>query len=164
MKTRLTLFCILTLTLLALLGCAPAENIPEPTPTLAPPVEITPEVTPPASGDGLAITAVELAGEAGVERIDYRGNCPVSFQFEGTVYSQGAGEFTYQLRADSNDPNFEFVLPDSQTVNNPTADEHELQVIDSLEIDASVDGWVYLYISEPMEFSSNNVDLVVVCE
>ncbi|MBN2499706.1 MAG: hypothetical protein JXB38_03000 [Anaerolineales bacterium] len=151
MKSRPILFCILILTLLALLGCAP-------------PAESTPEVTPQTNGDGLTITAVELADEAGAERIDYRGNCPISFQFDGTIHSQGAGDFSYQLRADSNDPDYEFALPNPQTVDNPTDGEYELQVIDSLEISASVDGWVYLYVSDPMEYSSNNVDLVVVCE
>ena len=164
MKTRFMLFCVLLLTVLALPGCASPENMPAPTPTTVSPVASTPEVTPPTNGTGLTITAIELVNVDGAERIDYRGHCPVSFRFDGTVYSQGAGQFTYQLRADSNDPNFEFALPDPQTVDNPTPGEHELQVTDSLEIDAAVDGWVYLYVSEPIEFSSNNVDLVVVCE
>jgi hypothetical protein len=150
MKIRPILFRILILTLLALPGCASAESAPE--------------VTPQTSGDGLTITVAELADEQSAERIDYRGDCPVSFQFEGVIFSQGTGDLTYQLRADSNDPNYEFDLPDPQTVDNPTDGEHELQVIDSLEISTSVDGWVYVYVSEPMEFSSNNVDLVVVCE
>ena len=152
MKTRPIHFLILILTLSTLLGCAPAESAPEPA------------ITAQSVEEGLTITAAELADDQGAERIDYRGNCPVSFQFEGAIYSQGAGDFTYQLRADSNDPEYEFMLPDPQKVTNPTGGKHELQVIDALEISASVDGWVYLYVSEPVEYSSNNVDLVVVCE
>ena len=53
MRTHPILFFILALTLFALLGCAPAESAPEPTPT---------PVTLPA-GDGLTITDAELSGD-----------------------------------------------------------------------------------------------------
>ena len=158
MKKHPALLFILTATMLAMMGCTSTENTPEPQP------QTNPSATPASAEGSLVITATELKAAMDAERIEYIGDCPVSLEFEGVINTQGKGDFSYQFRADANDPDYEFILPDAETINNPTEGEHQLQVTYSLEISESVDGWAFLYIFEPMEFSSNNIDLSINCQ
>jgi hypothetical protein len=99
-----------------------------------------------------------------VDQASYSGECPVRITFSGTIFSQGSGSYVYQLLAGTNTPGFEFFLPGSLTSLFMTGGTNRLDVSFSLDIEDSVDGWAYIYISQPNVFQSNTVNFSVDCD
>ncbi|MCK4959841.1 MAG: hypothetical protein KAT00_10580, partial [Planctomycetes bacterium] len=99
-----------------------------------------------------------------VDKSFYEGICPTTFTFTGTIFSQGAGSFVYELVADSSSSAFEFFLPAPQIASFTAGGENRLDVSYWLEILDSVDGRARLYISAPNTFRSDWVNFTAICE
>lgn len=113
--------------------------------------------TPTNGGGGDVITDLSMA----VDAASYSGTCPHMFTFSATFTILEAATLTYGLEAGSDTPGFEFNLPEPQTVAF-TAGPYTLSF--PLEFDASVEGWVRLHITSPVDETSNRVQFALTCE
>jgi hypothetical protein len=116
--------------------------------------------TPPDIGDGATVTSASLSANP----TSHSGECPVSISLPGTISSDGAGSFIYQLEAGTSTTGFTFSLPPAQKATYTTGGTHQLNVSYTLEITDSVDGWARLYISAPNTYRSAKVQFTVNCE
>jgi hypothetical protein len=116
--------------------------------------------TPTPLPEGSNVTDATLR----VDRSHYKGICPITFTFTGTIFSQGAGSFVYELVADSSSIAFEFFLPAPQIASFTAGGENRLDVSYWLEILDSVEGRARLYISAPNTFRSDWVNFTAICE
>ena len=116
--------------------------------------------TPPADGDGSTVTGASLSANPST----YSGECPVSVSFPGTIKSEGAGSYIFQLEAGTSSPGFTFSLPPAQKATFTTGGSQQLNVSYTLEITGSVEAWARLYISAPNTFRSDKVQFSVTCE
>jgi len=116
--------------------------------------------TPTPLPEGSNVTDATLR----VDKSFYEGICPITFTFTGTIFSQGAGSFVYELVADSSTGGFEFFLPAPQIASFTAGGENRLDVAYWLEIRDTVEGRARLYISAPNTFRSDWVSFTAICE
>jgi hypothetical protein len=114
--------------------------------------------TPTATQSGPAnVTNISMS----VEPASFTGACPYTFNFTGRFTLSQAATVTYKLEAGSNTPGFVFNLPPPQTVNYPAGN----QVLSyNLEFTQSVDGWIRLHITAPVDVTSNQANFVLTCQ
>jgi hypothetical protein len=114
--------------------------------------------TPTATQSGPAsVTNVSM----GVEPASFSGACPSTFTFTGRFNLNQAATVTYRFEAGSNTPGFTFSLPPEQSVAYPSGN----QVISvPLTFSGSVDGWVRLHITAPVDVTSNQASFVLTCQ
>lgn len=116
--------------------------------------------TPPEVGNGSTVTGASLSANPST----YSGECPATISFGGTINSEGAGSFVYQLEAGTSTPGFNFSLPPAQKAIFTTGGSHQLNVSYTLDIEDSVSAWARLYISAPNTYRSDIVEFSVNCE
>jgi len=116
--------------------------------------------TPPDVGDGSTVTSASLSADPST----YSGECPATISFGGTITSDGAGSYIYQLEAGTSTTGFTFSLPPAQKATFTTGGTHQLNVSYTLEISDSVSAWARLYISAPNTYRSAQVQFTVSCE
>jgi hypothetical protein len=116
--------------------------------------------TPPDIGEGSTVTSASLSANP----TSHSGECPVTISFPGTISSDGAGSFIYQLEAGTSTPGFNFSLPPAQKATFTTGGSHSLNVSYTLEITDSVEAWARLYISAPNTYRSGQVNFSVTCD
>ena len=116
--------------------------------------------TPPDIGDGSTVTGASLSANPST----HSGECPVTITFPGTIKSEGAGSFIYQLEAGTSSPGFTFSLPPAQKGTFTTGGSHQLNVSYTLDIADSVEAWARLYISAPNTYRSAKVQFTVSCD
>jgi hypothetical protein len=115
---------------------------------------------PPDIGDGSTVTGASLSADPST----YSGECPVTISFGGTIKSEGAGSFVYQLEVGTSTPGFTFSLPPAQKATFTAGGTHQLNVSYTLDIADSVSAWARLYISAPNTYRSDKVEFSVNCE
>ena len=116
--------------------------------------------TPPDIGDGSTVTGASLSANPST----YSGECPATISFGGTINSEGAGSFVYQLEAGTSSPGFTFSLPPAQKATFTAGGTHQSNVSYTLDIEDSVSAWARLYISAPNTYRSDKVEFSVNCE
>lgn len=121
--------------------------------------------TPPAGatatatseGSGSVISDLAFA----VGESSYTGPCPHTLIFTASFTVLQDTTITYVLEGGSNTPGFEFNLPGPFTSNFSAGTYSQgFQV----EISDSVDGWMRLHISQPLDLTSNQVSFNLTCE
>jgi hypothetical protein len=115
---------------------------------------------PPDIGAGSTVTSASLSASPS----SHSGECPVTISLPGTINSEGAGSYVYQLEAGSSTPGFAFSLPPAQKATFTTGGSHQLNVSYTLEITDSVEAWARLYISAPNIYRSSQVQFSVSCD
>lgn len=115
---------------------------------------------PPDVGNGSTVTAASLSANPS----SYSGECPATITLPGTITSQGAGSYVYQLEAGTSTTGFTFSLPPAQKATFTTGGSHSLNVSYTLEITDSVEAWARIYISAPNTFRSARVEFSVSCD
>lgn len=113
----------------------------------------TPTVTSSAPAN---VTNIAMA----VDPASYTGNCPYTFKFTGRFTLDQAATVTYRLEAGANTPGYTFTLPPEASVSYP-AGNHILSF--TLELSQSVDGWLRLHITSPVDVTSNQANFVLTC-
>ncbi len=116
--------------------------------------------TPPDIGDGSTVIGASLSANPST----YSGECPATISFGGTITSDGAGSYIYQLEAGTSTTGFTFSLPPAQKATFTAGGTHQLNVSYTLEISDSVSAWARLYISAPNTYRSAQVQFSVTCE
>jgi hypothetical protein len=116
--------------------------------------------TPPDIGDGSTVTGATLSANPST----YSGECPVSVSFPGTINSEGAGSYIFQLEAGTSSAGFTFSLPPAQKGTFTTGGSHQLNVSYTLDIADSVEAWARLYISAPNTYRSAKIQFTVSCD
>ncbi|MBN2146430.1 MAG: hypothetical protein JW726_03535 [Anaerolineales bacterium] len=112
----------------------------------------------PADGSGDdVITDLSIA----VDNAQYTGSCPHLFTFSATFTVLEAATLTYGLEAGADNPNFDFNLPEPQTA---AFSPGTYTLSFPLEFDSSVDGWVRLHITSPVDITSDKVQFALDCE
>ena len=116
-----------------------------PTPTTAPTSATT------------TITNLKMA----VDNASLTGACPQTFNFTATFDLATNALVTYQLEAGSSTPGVTFTLPFAQTVQ-LAAGKQTLTF--SLDFTSSLEAWVRLHISSPVNVTSNQANFTLVCQ
>jgi hypothetical protein len=121
-------------------------------------VTATPGATPTATTAGPAsVTNVSTS----VDASSYSGACPHTFNFTGKFTLNRASPVTFRFEAGSATPGVTFTLPGAQTVNYPAGE----QVVSiSLEFTQSLDGYVQLHITSPVDVTSNQATFSLTCQ
>jgi len=102
--------------------------------------------TPDVFWGNLKVMDVDLAAPLA----DYEGSCPMTLDLAGLIQTDGVGAFTYALEAESETPNFQFILPPEVIASNSTWGLQRLDVTFSLDIASSVEGWIHLHVVSRM--------------
>ena len=116
-----------------------------------------PSSTPTGGSGGDVVTDLSMD----VDNKRFTGACPHSFTFSASFTVLEAATLTYGLEAGSDTPGFEFVLPAPQTA---AFSPGTFTLSFPLEFNASVDGWVRLHITSPVDVASNKVQFVLTCQ
>lgn len=119
------------------------------------PVDAT--ATPTSSDSGSIITDLSFA----VGESSYTGPCPHTLIFTASFTVLQDTTITYQLVGGSNTAGFEFDLPDAFTSNFSVGTYSQGFQVD---ISDSVDGWMRLHITQPVDLTSNQVEFILTCE
>ena len=119
----------------------------------------TPGTITPIPG-GPTITAATLS----VDRVSFTGACPVRLNFTGAITSTGAGSYTYQLQAGSNNSKFTFTLPDPQTATYKNSGTNNLVITYYLDIESTINGWARLSVTGGNTLESGQVSFSVTCQ
>jgi hypothetical protein len=134
------------------------------------PVYVQINVTPAGAGEpGSAPTgaagAIRVTGATlSVDRDNVAGACPQTFQFSGTLVSEGAGSITYRLEAEAENPAFAFNLPPPNTSTFTGPGPRSFGVSYAMAFSGSVTGEVWLQVVAPNEVLSNRVPFSLTCQ
>jgi hypothetical protein len=110
--------------------------------------------TPGGSDDLLSGLSVTFDNE------EFTGACPHEFTITAAFTLNKPETITYELEAGSDKGSFEFNLPAAQT---GAFAEGTQSLVFTLNLDATVDGWVRLLISEPEEARSRKAEFSLNC-
>ena len=132
----------------------PATRTPSPTPRWYQTSTFTPTATQPNSNP---ISDLSMAVDESV----FSGACPHLFTFSATFTVNQAATLTYALEAGSETPGFSFNLPAAQT-SSFNAGTYTLSF--PLEFSSSVNGWVRLHITAPVDVTSSQVNFSLTCQ
>ena len=118
----------------------------------------TPQPTAPAGT--INVTAASVT----VDTPSFTGACPHTFIFTANFTSEGAGDVTYQLEAESNVPGFVFTMPPSGKSTFTNAGPRTFTISYELEFTNSVGGQAWLHILSPNDLLSDKVDFSLTCQ
>ncbi len=96
-----------------------------------------------------------------VDEASYSGACPHTLNFSASFTVNKDTAITYVLEAGSDTPGFQFTLPPAQT-STFSAGTYALGF--PLDFTDSVEGWVRLHITSPVDLTSNQVNFTLTCE
>ncbi len=118
----------------------------------------TPQPTAPAGS--INVTAASVT----VDTPSFTGACPHTFIFTANFTSEGAGDVTYQLEAESNVPGFVFTMPPSGKSTFTNAGPRTFTISYELQFTNSVGGQAWLHILSPNDLLSDKVDFSLTCQ
>jgi hypothetical protein len=107
----------------------------------------------------ISVSAAQMA----VEQAEVSGVCPQTLTFSGSFTSQGAGQVTYVLEMQADQPGFVFTPPDTGTSTFTDAGPRTFAVAYDLQFTDSVSGQVWLRILTPNSLESNKVNFALTC-
>ena len=116
-----------------------------------------PSATPKSGGGEDVITDLSMA----VDSSSFSGSCPHMFTFSATFTVLKTATLTYGLEAGADNPNFDFNLPGAQSASFAPG-TYTLSF--PLEFADSVDGWVRLHITSPVDVTSEKVQFALDCD
>lgn len=131
-----------------------ASTLAAPTATLAPGAP-TPTTAPTTTTN--TITNLKMT----VDNASVTGACPQTFNFTATFDLATNALVKYQLEAGSTTPGVTFTLPAAQTVQ-LAAGKQTLTF--SLAMTSSMDAWMRLHITSPVDITSNQANFTLVCQ
>lgn len=117
----------------------------------------TPTATPTSGSSGQVISNLVMV----VDAPQFSGTCPHMFSFSATFVVLEAATLTYGLEAGSDTPGFEFNLPAPQSAGFSPG-TYTLSF--PLEFDSTVNGWVRIHFTSPVDIASNKVEFALVCQ
>lgn len=126
------------------------------TPTITATGGPTPTATATTAPTGLTVSNVTMS----IDNNAYSGTCPHTLTFTARFTASAAGLVSYRLEADSSTPGFTFELPAPANISAVTG-ENVLQFF--LEMKNSVNGWVSLHITAPVDINSNQASFTLTC-
>ena len=115
----------------------------------------TPTATTPAGNPN--ITNISMS----VDNNTFTGACPRTFTFTGRFTLDKPAAINYQLEAGTDTPGFTFNLPPPQTNSYPAGDQ---ALTFTLEFTQSVNGWLRLHITSPVDVTSNQATFSLTCQ
>ena len=121
---------------------------------------VTPVVgspTPTNTGAKANVTNISTS----VDTETFTGACPKTFTFTGRFTLDIASTVTYRFEAGSETSGFTFNLPPEQSIAFP-AGQQTLSV--ALDFSESVNGWVRLHITAPVDVTSNQAAFSLTCQ
>jgi hypothetical protein len=118
----------------------------------------TPQPTAPAGT--INVTAASMT----VDTANFTGTCPHTFIFSASFVSEGAGDVTYQLEAESNDPAFVFTLPDPIKSTFTGAGPRTFVASYELQFTNTVGGRAWLHVLSPNDLLSDKIDFSLTCQ
>ncbi len=98
---------------------------------------------------------------ASVDTASFTGTCPHTFNFTTKFTLNTPASITFKLEAGTTTPGFNFVLPASQTL---SLNAGEQTFSYSLQMTQSVDGWVQLHITAPLDVVSSQAAFTLTCQ
>ncbi|MCU0485583.1 MAG: NBR1-Ig-like domain-containing protein [Anaerolineales bacterium] len=96
-----------------------------------------------------------------VDNASVTGACPQTFNFTATFDLATNALVTYQLEAGSSTPGVTFDLPPAQTVQMSAGKQ---TLLFSLDFTSSMEAWVRLHITSPVNITSNQAAFKLVCQ
>lgn len=96
-----------------------------------------------------------------VDLATFTGACPKTFTFTGRFTLDMAATVKYRFEAGSDTPGFTFSLPPEQSVALPAGQQVASVALDFSE---SVNGWVRLHITSPVDVTSNQATFSLTCQ
>jgi hypothetical protein len=118
----------------------------------------TPQPTAPAGS--INVTAASLT----VDTPSFTGACPHTFVFTASFTSEGAGDVTYKLEAESNQAGFVFTLPDPIKSTFTGAGPRTFTASYQLQFTNSVGGQAWLHILSPNDLLSDKINFSLTCQ
>jgi hypothetical protein len=113
--------------------------------------------TPTTSGSTSMIADLTFA----VGESSYTGPCPHTLIFTASFTVLQDTSITYELEGGSSTPGFEFDLPAPFTSNFSVGTYSQGFQVD---ISDSVDGWMRIHFTQPVDLTSNQVNFILTCE
>ena len=142
----------------SLFGIGPEANQPVYLQIIVAAAGATPQPTAPAGT--INVTAASLA----VATADFSGACPHTFTFTASFASEGAGDVTYQLEAESDKPGFVFTLPEPIKSTFTGAGPRTFNASYELQFTGSVSGRAWLHMLTPNDLQSDKVSFSLACQ
>jgi Ig-like domain from next to BRCA1 gene len=142
----------------SLFGIGPEANAPIYVQIQVAPAGSTPQPT--AAAGPIKVTAAVMS----LEEASFTGACPHTFEFRGSFTSEGSGQVSYRLEAESDKEGFAFNLPDPVNSIFANAGPRTFGVTYDLQFTDSVSGRVWLHVLTPDDLESDKVDFSLTCQ